>query len=42
MNKKEYCWFTGEELTELVNNERIQWIWAVLSGFDKNIEFSEV
>ena len=39
---KEYCWISGEELTEIVNQEDFQWIWAVLSGFDKNIELSEV
>ena len=42
MNNKDYCWLTGEELTELVNKEDFQCIWAVLSGFDKNIELSEV
>ena len=39
---KEYCWLSGEELTEMVNQEDFQWIWAVLSGFDKSIELSEV
>lgn len=38
----EYCWITGEQLTEIVLEEDFQWIWAVLSGFDKNIELSEV
>ena len=42
MNNKDYIWFTGEELTELVNKESLQWVWAVLSGFNKNIELSEV
>lgn len=37
-----YCWLTGEELTALVQAENPQWIWAVLSGFDKQISLSEV
>lgn len=38
----EYCWITGEQLTEIVLEEDFQWIWAVLSGFEKNIDLSEV
>lgn len=38
----EYCWITGEQLTEIILEEDFQWIWAVLSGFDKNIDISEV
>lgn len=32
---KDYMWISGEELTEIIKNEDFQWIWAVLSGFDK-------
>lgn len=39
---KEYCWLTGEKLTEIVEQEPFQWIWAVLSGFAKDIPLSEV
>ena len=39
---KEYCWLTGEELTKIVEEEPFQWIWAVLSGFPKDISLSEV
>ena len=39
---KEYCWLSGEELTEVINQEDFQWIWGVLSGFDKSIELSEI
>ena len=31
----DYTWISGEELTEIINKEDFQWIWAVLSGFDK-------
>jgi hypothetical protein len=30
-------WFTGEELTALVEKHRIQFIWAILSGFRPEI-----
>lgn len=36
----EYCWLSGDELTVMVENEDFQWIWAVLSGFDKEIPLS--
>ncbi len=39
---REYCWITGEELTEIISNDDFQWIWGILSGFDKSIELSEV
>ena len=42
MLSKNYCWITGDELTELVMQEDFQWIWAVLSGFDKTVPFEEV
>ncbi len=39
---KEYCWISGEELTEIVNSEKFQWVWGVLSAFDKTVELDEV
>ena len=42
MLSKNYCWITGVELTELVRQEDFQWIWAVLSGFDKTVPLEEV
>ena len=38
----DYCWLTGEELTKIVREDDGQWIWAVLSGFEKDISLSEV
>lgn len=32
-----YCWITGDELTEMFENEDFQWIWGVFSAFPKNI-----
>ncbi len=42
MLQKEYCWITGEDLTELVTEEDFQWIWAVLSAFDKSVALSDI
>ena len=39
---KEYCWISGEQLTRILEKEDFQWIWGVLSGFDKNIGIKEV
>ncbi len=40
--EQQYCWMSGEDLTDLVINNHIQWIWAVLSAFDKSVPLSEV
>lgn len=37
-----YCWVSGEHFTEIVNKQNIQWIWAVFSGFHKDIPLEEV
>lgn len=42
MLRKDYCWLSGEDLTELVTQEDFQWIWAVLSAFDKSVELSDI
>ena len=39
---REYCWLTGEELTEMIRREDFQWIWGVLSGFRKDISWEMV
>ena len=34
----DYIWLTGNELTEIVEKTAgFQWVWAVLSGFPKNV-----
>ena len=40
--KQGYCWISGDELTVLVQKQHIQWIWAVLSGFEKHIPLEKV
>ena len=40
--EQDYCWISGEELTKIVQETPIQWIWAVLSGFKKDIPLDEV
>lgn len=42
MLNRKYCWMSGEELTALVTKDNFQWIWAVLSAFDKSVELTEV
>jgi len=37
-----YCWIDGKELAKIVREEKIQWIFAVLSGFKKDIPLEEV
>jgi len=38
----EYVWLSGEELTDIVNEDNHQWIFAVLSGFPKDVTKEEV
>mgnify|MGYP001854923474 FL=1 len=40
MLSKEYCWISGKQLTEMVNEENFQWIWGVLSAFPPNISIT--
>ena len=30
-----YAWISGEELTGIIKKDNFQWIWGVLSGFEK-------
>lgn len=39
---QEYIWISGEELTQIIQNEDLQFIWGVFSGFSKNITLEEV
>ncbi len=38
----EYCFLSGEELTRIVLQDDSQWLWGVLSGFDKSIPLAEI
>ncbi len=40
--KQGYCWISGKELTQIVKETPFQWIWAVLSGFQKDIALEDV
>jgi len=33
----EWCWMTGEELTEMIEDEDFQWIWGDFSAFPKTV-----
>lgn len=37
-----YCWITGEQLSKIVREQDVQWVWAVLSGFEKDISLPEI
>lgn len=37
-----YCWISGADLTNLVEQDDIQWIWAVFSGFPKEVPLEDV
>jgi len=39
---KDYVWISGEELTDIVKTNSIQFIWGVFSGFNKNVSLYEV
>lgn len=42
MFDRDYCWLSGEELTAIIAQEDFQWVWAVLSGFEKDVTLDEV
>lgn len=39
---KEWCWITGDELTEMIETENIQWIWGIFSAFPQNVTEADV
>ncbi|MBQ7345684.1 MAG: hypothetical protein IJW45_06455 [Oscillospiraceae bacterium] len=41
-NERGYDWISGSDLTKLVEQDDIQWIWAVLSGFPKGVLLEDV
>ena len=38
----DYYFLSGEELTKIINEDDSQWIWGVLSGFEKSIPLDEI
>ena len=38
----DYCFLSGRELTQIVARDDSQWIWGVLSGFDRSIPREEI
>lgn len=42
MLSQDYCWLSGEQLSDLVMAENFQWIWADLCAFDRGIALAEV
>lgn len=40
--KMPYTWIRGQELSQMLCLDEFQWIWGVLSGFNKNVKLSEI
>ena len=38
----EYCFLNGPALTALVEHEDFQWVWAVLSAFEKSLTLDKI
>ena len=38
----EACYVTGEELTQIIQQEDFQWIWGVLSAFPKSVSEEQI
>ena len=38
----DYYFLSGEELTEIISEDDSQWIWGVLSGFEKSISLKDI
>ncbi len=38
----DYCFLSGEELTKIITEDDSQWIWGVISGFEKSIPLEEI
>lgn len=37
-----YRFFSGEELTQLIRTENVQWIWGVFCAFEKHVPLDEI
>lgn len=35
-------WLTGQEMKSMLEDEDFQWIWGVISGFDKDINYKDI
>lgn len=42
LNMAAYAWMKGDELVQLLCQEDFQWVWGVLSGFNKNVQLNEI
>ena len=42
LNTGDYHFLSGDELTALIEKDDSQWVWGVLSGFDKNIPLDKI
>lgn len=42
IDRRGYCWITGEDLTNFAQTDCTQWIGAVFSGFEKEIPLEKI
>ena len=42
IREPDYYFLSGEELTTIISEDDSQWIWGVLSGFEKSIPLDEI
>jgi len=42
ISDKKYIWLSGEELTDIVTQNKIQFIWGVLSAFQPSVTLEQV
>lgn len=40
--ENDYCWISGDELSNLFQKEDFQWIWGVFSAFSYEVELKEI
>lgn len=38
----DWCWITGEEFSNIIDKEDVQWIWGVFSAFPKYVNLEDV
>ena len=40
--ENDYCWISGDKLSNLFQKEDFQWIWGVFSAFSYEVELKEI
>ncbi|MBQ2968531.1 MAG: hypothetical protein IJE10_10490 [Clostridia bacterium] len=40
-NNRDYLWISGEELSEIIEQDDFQWVWGMLCGFDQSVSLEQ-